>query len=312
MPETPARAIALETRRPFTRADALAAGVSPSVLKGRRFRRLFTGVYVDASVPSHPLIRVQGALATHPPSAFASHLSAARVYDVPVPSSPLEHVSVFTDKDRRRRVGIRNHVAPATAEVVTLRGVRVSSAVHMFLELAVLLALVEMVVVGDALVRMRLVTPDQLVSACAASTRPGARAALRAATYVRADVDSPMETRLRMLIVLAGLPEPKVNHTVRDAYGAVLYRFDLSYPDLRIVVEYDGRQHRADLSQWDHDTDRKDWFDAQGWLHVPVFSLGIFRDPEKTVHRVEAALRARGAALRKSASDDWRAHFPGY
>ena len=115
-----------------------------------------------------------------------------------------------------------------------------------------------------------------------------------------------------MLIVLAGLPEPVVNHTVRDELGAVLYRFDLSYPDLRIVVEYDGRQHRSDLAQWDHDTDRKDWFDAQGWLHVPVFSRGIYRDPEKTVRRVETALRARGAALAQRRSDDWRAHFPGY
>jgi very-short-patch-repair endonuclease len=77
-------------------------------------------------------------------------------------------------------------------------------------------------------------------------------------------------------------------------------------------VEYDGRQHRADLTQWDHDTDRKDWFDAEGWLHVPVLSRGIFRDPEKTVRRVGAALRARGAAPSRRRDDDWRAHFPGY
>jgi very-short-patch-repair endonuclease len=305
-------AVSLELRRPFTRADALAAGVSPSILKGLRFRRLFTGVYVHASVPSHPMVRVQAALALHPPSAFASHTSAAVVHGVPVPASPLEHVSVLAEKDRRRRVGIRNHVAPHDAEVVTVRGIRVSSAVQMFLELAGLLALVDLVVVGDALVGMRLVTPGQLVAACTGSTRPGARAALRAAVHVRADVDSPMESRLRMLIVLAGLPEPTVNHVVRDTFGVVLYRFDLSYPDLRIVVEYDGRQHRADLAQWDHDTDRKDWFDAQGWLHVPVFSRGIFRDPEKTVRRVEAALRARGAVLPRRGRDDWRAHFPGY
>jgi very-short-patch-repair endonuclease len=311
MPTPVDRTADLETRRPFTRADALAAGVSPSMLKGRRFRRLFTGVYVHAAVPHHPIIRVQGALAIHPPSAFASHTSAARVYDVPVPASPLEHISVFSAKDRRRRGGIRNHVAPHPAEVVSVRGTRVSSAVQMFLELAELLTLVDLVVVGDALVRRRLVTPQQLVTACSVSTRPGASAGRRAAQHVRADVDSPMESRLRMLLVLAGLPEPTVNHTVRDAFGAVLYRFDLSYPDLRIVVEYDGRQHRADLAQWDHDTDRKDWFDAEGWLHVPVFSRGIFRDPEKTVRRVEAALRTRGGLPRRT-GDDWRAHFPGY
>lgn len=77
----------------------------------------------------------------------------------------------------------------------------------------------------------------------------------------------------------------------------MLYRFDLSYPDLKILVEYDGRQHRADLDQWDHDTDRRDWLDAHGWLLESVFSRGIYRDPATTVGRVEAALRSRGAVL---------------
>jgi Protein of unknown function (DUF559) len=115
-----------------------------------------------------------------------------------------------------------------------------------------------------------------------------------------------------MLLVLAGLPEPTVNHTIVGADGRVLYRFDLSYPDLLIVVEYDGRQHRDDLDRWDHDTDRKDWFDAHGWLHVPVFSRRIYRDPGKTVRRVEAALRARGAVLPRRLSEDYRAYFPGH
>jgi len=47
---------------------------------------------------------------------------------------------------------------------------------------------------------------------------------------VRIGVDSPLETRLRLLIVLAGLPEPKVNHQLRDQHGDVVMRFDLSYP----------------------------------------------------------------------------------
>ena len=308
----PAHDVDLDLRRPFLRADALAAGVSPSLLRGRRFRRIFTGVYVHASVPAHPLLRVQAALVLHPPTAFASHVSAARVYDVPLPTLADEHVSVLSEKDRRRRLGIRNHVAAPGTQVVTVRGLRVSAPAQMFVELGDVLGLVDLVVVGDALVRHRRLTPDDLRTACATSSHPGARAARRAATYVRARVDSPMETRLRMLLVLAGLPEPTVDHRILDRDGRVLYRFDLSYPDLRIVVEYDGRQHRADLDQWDHDTERKDWLDAAGWLHVPVFSRGIYRDPGRTVQRVEAVLRSRGAVLPRRLADDWRAHFPGH
>jgi very-short-patch-repair endonuclease len=303
--------IDFELRRPFRRADAVAAGVSPSALRGANFRQLFHGVYVHASVHAHPLVRVLAALALHPPSAFASHASAARVYDAPLPTIPEEHVSVFDAKDRRRRTGIRNHVVPAGTQVVEVRGVRVSAVPQMFVELGGLLGLVDLVVVGDDLVRKGRTTPEELVAVSAGSAHPGARAARRAATYVRRAVDSPMETRLRMLIVLAGLPEPTINHVIIDRDGRILYRFDLSYPDLKILVEYDGRQHRADLDQWDHDTDRKDWLDAEGWLHVPVFSRGIYTDPEKTVRRVEAALRARGAELPRRLSEAWRPHFPG-
>ncbi len=49
---------------------------------------------------------------------------------------------------------------------------------------------------------------------------------------------------------LAGLPEPQVNPEVRD--GGFRTRLDLVHPDLKLVIEYDGQQHRAaDLDQWD-------------------------------------------------------------
>lgn len=80
-----------------------------------------------------------------------------------------------------------------------------------------------------------------------------------------------MESRLRMLIVLAGLPEPEVNREVLDAHGRLLHRFDLSHPHHKILVEYEARQHREDLDQWDHDTDRRDWLDA----HRPAARAGV-------------------------------------
>ena len=300
-----------DMRQPFTRADAVAAGISPSSLKGSNFRRIFRGVFIHVSVPPHPLLRVRAALLIHPPEAFASHVSAARVYDVPVPDLPDEHVSVFQEKDRRRRPGICNHVAALSTPVTTVRGLRVSAPDHMFLELAGTLSLVDLVVVGDALVRLRRTTPEQLREFCAGSTHADASAARRAARYVREEVDSAMETRLRMLIVLAGLPEPRVNFKILHTDGRVRYRFDLSYPGLKLAVEYDGQQHREDLDQWDHDTERRDWLDHNGWMLVPVFSRGIFRRPDETIARVHSALKLRGCPrLPRVLSDDWRPYFP--
>ena len=59
-----------------------------------------------------------------------------------------------------------------------------------------------------------------------------------------------METRLRTLIVLTGLPEPTVNHVVRDLHGRKLYRFDLSCPDLKIVVAYDAAGTAPTSTGW--------------------------------------------------------------
>lgn len=241
-------ALELDIRRPFTYAAGIAAGLRPAQLRGKRFRRLVTGVYIAAEVAPSPFHRVQAALLIHPPSAFAGCASAARVMDAPLPAGLAEeHINVFEHRHRRRREGIRHHVVARTTPVVTYRGLRLSAPEQTFVELAVHLSLVDLVVVGDYFVKTEWVTPEQLV---AHATGPlGNPAAARAAGYVRRDVDSPMETRLRMLIVLAGLPEPKVNHKVYYVDGRRRYRFDLSYPDLKIVVEYDGRQHREDLAQ---------------------------------------------------------------
>lgn len=300
-----------DTRRPFTRVDALAAGISPRQLRGSRFRRIFTGVYVDARVRDDPLVRAEAALLLHPATAYASHLTAARIRRLPVPTHPDEHVTVRRPEDRTKRSGIRCHVGRPT-ELVRVRGVLVSGPHQLYVELASVLSLVDLVVVGDALVRTSGVTPESLVAACRASTDRHAGAALRAALLVRAEVDSPMETRLRLLIVLAGLPEPTVNYKIRDERGVVVRRLDLSYPQVKLIVEYDGRQHVEVIANWNSDIDRREELDEDEWRLLVVTGEGIYKDPQRTVTRVHRALRSRGwRGLVARPCDGWRPHFPG-
>lgn len=304
--------LTLETRRPFTRADAIAAGISPKQLRGSRFRRIFRGVYIEARVPDHPLIRAEASLLLHPPTAFASHVTAGRIYAVPLPTSPPEHVTVQTKGERSTVDGIQCHIAsPAAGDVTTVREVRVSTPTRMFVELASMLGMVDLVVVGDALIRRKLVTLDELRDYCAQSTDRHAVAARRAAAYVREKVDSAMESRLRMLIVLAGLPEPTVNLEYTDYYGNVLMKFDFSYPDLKLIIEYDGRQHAERAKQWLHDVERREQLDDMHWRILIVTSEGIYKKPGDTVLRVQRALRERGCRqLPVRLSDEWRPYFP--
>jgi hypothetical protein len=125
-------------------------------------------------------------------------------------------------------------------------------------------------------------------------------------------VDSPMESRLRLLLVLAGLPEPEVDHRIRDDYGNVRRRFDLSYPSVRLIVEYDGRQHVEIKKNWESDLERREEFDDDGWRILVVTSKGIYREPARTVARVHQALRLRGwRGLPRQTADAWRPFFPG-
>lgn len=308
---TAATAPRLDPTRPFSRAQAAAAGLSLSDLRRVSYRTVFPGVYVSAEVELTPALRAEAALVPFPDDAVASHASAARILALPIPTLPDEHVTVLQQKDRRHRRGIRCHLASSTW-VIEVRGMRVSSYEQTFVELAELIPLVDLVVVGDHLVRKQHTTVEKLVEFCRSSTHAGAAAARLAATYVRRDVDSPMETRLRMLIVLAGLPEPTVNRPIRDVYGQPIRKYDLSYEASKTIIEYDGRQHVERIAQWEKDLERREAIDDDRWRILVVISPGIFEHPGRTLAKIHRVLRERGEpGVPVRLADAWRPHFPG-
>ncbi|NYE36236.1 hypothetical protein F4692_001340 [Nocardioides cavernae] len=304
--------MSFDPRTPFLRRDAIEAGVSPRTLRGPRFRVVLPGAYVAASTVVTPVVRVRAALLPYAGVAWASHASAARVYDLPIPTIADEHVSVARAGLRRRHRGVRAHVG-GDAPVRVVEGVVVSAPEMLFVEMAGMLTLVDLVILGDAMVRRRLVTPQDLLEFADAVRHKAAAPARRAAAYVRAGVDSPMETRLRMLIVLAGLPEPEVNVVIRDETGDVVRKHDLGYPTAKVAIEYDGKVHVLTVEAWEADLARRDASDDAGWRLLPVVSSGIFRRPEETLRRIHRVLRSRGLpGVPLRLTDDWRAHFPGH
>ncbi len=54
---------------------------------------------------------------------------------------------------------------------------------------------------------------------------------------------SPMETRLRMIIVDVGLPRREVQWVVQDARARRAVWLDMAWPEHRIAVEYEGGGH---------------------------------------------------------------------
>ena len=99
---------------------------------------------------------------------------------------------------------------------------------------------------------------------------------------------------MRLAIGNVGLPEPEVNVTIRDARGRFIGRGDLVYRQWRVIVEYDGEQHRTDTTQFDRDVARLDDFAAHGWRVVRIVGRSFFGNPAESMERVRRALLAAG------------------
>jgi hypothetical protein len=194
-----------------------------------------------------------------------SHQTAALLWGGSVPPSADVHVRI-PHGETMKVDGVRTHIG-LRVTVTRWRGqFLITSPEATFCDLAQELDLVQLVVLGDRLVRRGLMSPAGLVSVASMWPARGAALAERAAGLVRAGVDSPAESRLRMLILLAGLPEPSVPYIIRDQdTGEWLRRFELAYEELRIAIEYEGRQHRTTTRSGRRtSTGARTWTDGRG------------------------------------------------
>ncbi len=108
--------------------------------------------------------------------------------------------------------------------------------------------------------------------------------------------ESPMESRLRVLLALGGLPRPVPQHVVRDAAGRFVARVDLAWPDERVAVEYDGLWH-ADSDQFHRDRRRLNALGRAGWVVVHVTRPGLADGAAGVAADVRRQLSARSAGL---------------
>jgi very-short-patch-repair endonuclease len=126
--------------------------------------------------------------------------------------------------------------------------------------------------VADALAAAALVTPPELVAGVAES--PGVRGivqARRLAELVEPKTESMAESWLRLRVVDAGFPRPRVQIELFDEAGRCVYRLDLGWEDERVALEYDGEEYHSSAAQIAHDRVRRDMLETvYGWRILAV------------------------------------------
>jgi hypothetical protein len=232
---------------PFRATEAQALGVTKDQLRSDRFRRIFHDVHVCATIPDSLDVRCRAARLLVPDHAVFCDVTAARLCRLPVPETDQRiHVALpaptMTTTQTR---GIKVHIYALgpqdlwTPEAIGWRMVRPE---RLYLELA-RLPRKDLIVMADQLLHHGWTTAPCLetyLDKC--SGKRGCRPAREALPHLDPGSESPPETLLRLLIVDAGLPRPAVNEEVRDEdNGDRVARPDLSYPHLKIAIEYEGR-----------------------------------------------------------------------
>jgi hypothetical protein len=273
--------------QPFRTADALALGISLKTLQGSRFRRLAKGVYVAAATGESHRIRVRGVMLTLPPSTIATGVTGLQLLGVDVgPELPMTFATTHPRPIRRRDVKVmRLKELPPHRDGI-------GSPEHCWLIAASTLNLLDLVTAGDWLLRRRRTTLGRLQAAVQGYNGRGIVLARTAVMLVRERVDSPRETWLRLCLVLAGLPMPECNLIIGDDRGT-MGRVDLVYVAYKLIIEYEGDQHRTDRNQWNADIDRHEDFARDHWTLIRVTSERT-RWPRQLVRAVYNALRANG------------------
>ncbi len=267
--------------------------MSDSALKGEEWRHVFRNVWVHARVEDTKAMRVEAAKLVLGQHGFICGLTAAWIYGIDVQERRglLVWVGRPTGDWRRARPGclVREITIEAT-DLDRVDGCWVTTPLRTAFDCARWLSLTEALVVADALAHAGLVSREDLAAYTRAHRRlRGVVQADRVVELMEPLSESPMESRLRVLLIQEGFGAPVAQYVVRNSSGDFVARADFAYPDRRIIVEYDGAVH------WDQrreDDRRRDVIRALGWTVLVAGRSDYYETQQDFVTQLRRAFAA--------------------
>jgi hypothetical protein len=275
--------------RPFDRSRAAEGGLTPldvtDLVAAGILRQPVRGVYLDARVPDDLASRAACLALRLPPNAVVGRLTAAWLWGIDgrLPEErlapPVVECVVPVGRQPVRRPGVRCFVAPLGGDdVCEVDAIPVTTPHRTALDALRWLKPHMALAVADALAAAGLVVPEVLVARVA--EMPGVRGIAKArylAALIEPRTESMGESWLRLRVVDAGFPRPRVQIEVLDADGRCVYRLDMGWEERRVAVEYDGEEFHSTPEQVAHDRRRHaELQDRFGWQVLAVGKGDVF------------------------------------
>jgi hypothetical protein len=166
----------------------------------------------------------------------------------------------------------------------------VTTPVRTAFDLARFLPRVEAVVALDAMLRQSKLSPAALLSYIDNHAGwPGVAAARQTLSLSDGLAESPMETRMRLVIVDSGLPVPTAQVKIYRGRRFVA-RVDWAYEEQKLALEYDG-DHHMEKATFRFDMERQRELAHLGWRVLRFNADDVLRFPDRMVAEIRAALR---------------------
>jgi len=290
--------------RPFHRREFTAAGLSPKLLLGRRFHRVFPGVWARTGhLLTDDDLRLAAGLCL-PDAAALSHHSRIQALGLDLgPASPV-HFTI----DRDLHLAIDGIVLHRTAVLPPRDAVGVTAA-GAFIQSCSRGRLIDLIAVGDWLLHHGHADVLEIGELSLSHPwRPGARQAQRVLPWLDRRSASLKESEQRALVLACGLPEPEVNADVYHR-GQRIAITDLLFSEWGVAVEYEGRQHAESAVQFHRDISRYAAFRDIGLDYLQV-TQSMLAQPRALMLRIDDLLRRRGYAGPPPTFDHrWKALF---
>jgi hypothetical protein len=287
-----------------TTAELLALGktgeqVRRAIERGEIETR-YEGVHRLAGAPTTWEQRVLVAVHAAGSGALASHRTAAALWELD--GSTRGVPEVVTPRHLRGRAIDLARIHESTdlvfAEPTTRLEIPCTGLVRTLVDLGAVVRPERLQQAIDDAIRRGLCSWDDLLHALTLHSRRGRRGvgplrAILEECYGTEIPDSHFNRLVERLLIAHDLPQPTVEHVVRDRSGREIGRLDLAFEPEQVGLELDSRRHHLNARAFERDRERQNLLELNGWMILRYTWRHYTQAPSRIVHEVLAALDRR-------------------